>query len=127
MENAEKQTSGLKEFFAFIRKYFGAIVISIVMLTSLICSVAAISLVSSLEHRVDTFIKVYETSNVNVATELSSIRDDIDFLRNWCASAPTVTLGDTYINQTEKNSSSTYSDSSKSLVNKSNSSTDKKK
>lgn len=126
MENAENKTSGLKEFFAFIRKYFGAIVISLVMLTSLVCSIAAISLVSNLSYRLDTFTKVYETSNINVATELSSIRDDIDFLRNWCASAPTVTLGDTYINQTEKNSSSTYTDSSKSLVNKSNS-TDKKK
>lgn len=126
MEKNENKTSGLKEFFAFIRKYFGAIVISLVMLTSLVCSVTALSLVSSLGYRLDTYVKVSETSNINVATELCSIRDDIDFLRNWCASAPTVTLGDTYINQTEKNSSSTYTDSSKSLVNKSGS-TDKKK
>lgn len=52
-----------------------------------------------------------------ISNHIDSIEDDIVFIRSWCSSAPSVTLGDTYINQTEKNSKST--DNSKSIVNNS--------
>lgn len=95
-----------------------SIALALMVVGACVCGISALKVATTTRNEMLNLslrVSEYETK---VSTKLDSIVDDVDFLRSWCASAPSVTLGDTYINNSGKNTTNTETDNSKQLVKK---------
>lgn len=87
-----------------MKKYLPIIiygVAAILLLTSFVCSVAALRLSLKTASQVETLTHDYHNYTVKIDTRLESIDSNLTFLRDYCTAAPNITLGDTYIDRTK--------------------------
>lgn len=82
-------------------KIFGLACAAVCVL-SLVLSLVSLNGVRRLQVEVETLTNHYVHLSESVEAKLSSIDDRLTFLQDWCAQAPSVTLGDTYINNDGK-------------------------
>lgn len=75
-------------------------VLAVMLITALCCSVAALVISKKTASQVETLTSDYHSFALKVDTKLESINDNLTFLRDYCTSAPNITLGDTYIDRT---------------------------
>lgn len=75
------------------------LVAAIILLTSFACSIAALRISLKTASQVETLTSDYVNFATKVDARLESIDDNLTFLRDYCTSAPNITLGDTYINR----------------------------
>lgn len=74
-------------------------VAALLLLSSFFCSIAALRLSLKTSSQMDTLSQDYLNFATKVETHMASIDDNLTFLRDYCTSAPNITLGDTYINR----------------------------
>lgn len=94
----------MKKIMLFIRENAAALLF-FCLLASIIACLVSTAKISKRQMDLEYQFMTLETTFSN---SLSNIEDKVEFLANWAMQSPSVTLGDTYINQ---------ADNSKSLVN----------
>ena len=92
-----KKTNFWKSFILVIKENFLALAITVVIVTSFICSISALIVSKKTASSVETLSHDYINFANKVSVKLEDISDNIDFLRDWAAQTPSITLGDTYL------------------------------
>lgn len=93
------------------RKSIGLIAIVAVLVISLALSVSASIATHKTAREVRELTDSVETlthAYVSVESRLDNLDEKLDFIKSWCMQAPSVTLGDTYINSNDKVKTKNY-------------------
>lgn len=100
-----KKPSFYKTLIYIVKENFLAICITLVIITSFICSLSSLVISKKTASQVETLSYDYLLFSDKIRTQLESIQDNVDFLRDWATDSPSLTLGDTYVyhNIDEKN------------------------
>lgn len=92
----------MKKFFDHIKPVLqvGVILLPLVISVCALCAVLSQShRLKLVESQIETLSSDYLGFSQKIEIKLESIADNMDFLKDWCMQAPSVTLGDTYINE----------------------------